>query len=241
MDYSHDFATRDIGTSIPALSSTALPNLLKMMDCLCSSLPPIPGKPRPLLKEENLFTKLIQQNIADKGENAEVYRLSEVLVYICEQLKLGPKEGDPTGTPPTPLGDRSPSLPINPFPEDLDQTKPPLTQHTPETEPAIVGQLNRQEVGNPGSLPDPVSKSKAPQTPTLPNKGSKGKNSQTGRNSMEVDGQVDSGINNDNNNSKDEAEPKDSTSCKWKSDLKQDSGPTPKRQKPEQFLEGITL
>ena len=76
MDYSHDFATRDVGISIPALSSTAVPNLLEMMDRLCSNLPPVPVKPRAILKEEALFKKLLQVQAASKGENAEVYRLS---------------------------------------------------------------------------------------------------------------------------------------------------------------------
>ena len=60
VDYSHDFATRNTGISIPALSSTAVPNLLETMDRLRCNLPPVPEKPRSILKEEPLFKKLLQ-------------------------------------------------------------------------------------------------------------------------------------------------------------------------------------
>ena len=38
MDYSHDFVTRNMGISVPALSSTAVPDLLEAMDRLRISL-----------------------------------------------------------------------------------------------------------------------------------------------------------------------------------------------------------
>ena len=87
MDYSHDFATRDVGIPIPALSSTALPNLLETMDRLRSNLPPVPAQPRAILKEEALFKKLLQVQAASKGENAEVYQLSQVLTQLYEEFK----------------------------------------------------------------------------------------------------------------------------------------------------------
>ena len=87
VDYSHDFATWDVSISVPALSSTALPNLLEMMDQLCSNLPPVLARPRAILKEEALFKKLLQAQAASKGENAEVYQLSQVLGQLCEEFK----------------------------------------------------------------------------------------------------------------------------------------------------------
>ena len=87
MDYSHDFVTQGVGISVPALSSTAVPNLLETMDCLCSNLPPGPAKPRTILKEDTLFKKLLQVQAASKGENAKVYHLSQVLTKLFEEFK----------------------------------------------------------------------------------------------------------------------------------------------------------
>ena len=53
--YSHGFAKRNVRASIPALSSTALPDLLQTMDCLHLSMPPVPETLRPLKTKEDLF------------------------------------------------------------------------------------------------------------------------------------------------------------------------------------------
>ena len=59
--------------------------------------------------------------------------------------------------------------------------------------------------------------------------------------SMEVDNSVDSGIVADVNSSKEEVEANDSTTRKRKSTDSSQQGSTPKKQKPAQFLEGVTL
>ena len=59
--------------------------------------------------------------------------------------------------------------------------------------------------------------------------------------SMEVDDSVDSGITADVNSSKEGAEVNDSKTRKRKSTDSFQQGSTPKKQKPEQFLEGVTL
>ena len=232
VDYSHNFATRDIGISIPTLSSTALPNLLETMDHLCANLPPVLEKLRPLLKEEDLFARLIQKNIAERGENAEVY----------QQLKLGPKEGDPAGTPPTPPGDRSPPLPANPFPENSDQARPPLTHNSPGTEPISIEQPDEPRPSNPGDLLNSTSKRSTSQPPTPLDRKPVGKGSRKVTNLMEVDSQEDPRVDNDNSDSKGKTELINSMSRKQKSDIVQNSGSTPKKQKPgPPFVEGITL
>ena len=129
VDYSHDFATQDVGISVPALSSTAFPNLLEMMDHLRSNLPPVPAKPRAILKEEALFKKLLQVQAASEGENAEVYQLSQVLTQLYEEFKKESiKETEKkksAETPPTPPRDNTPPPLPSPLPEDQSPVKPP--------------------------------------------------------------------------------------------------------------------
>ena len=235
MDYSHDFATRDVGISIPALSSTAVPNLLEMMDHLRSSLPPVPVKPRAILKEEALFKKLLQVQAASKGENAEVYRLSQVLTQLCEELRKEAEKGKPIETPPTPPGDNTPPLPPNSLPEDQPPVKPPNLDPVVKLKRTKLGTV--KGVNKPSSLPDPASKNKVQQS-THP----ESEDSPNFLHSpMEVDNSVDSGIVADADSSKEGVEVKDSMTQKRKNTDEPQQGPTPKKQKPGRFLEGVTI
>ena len=234
VDYSHDFATRDVGISILALSSTAVPNLLQTMDHLRSSLPPVPVKPRAILKEKALFKKLLQVQASSKGENAEVYRLSQVLTQLCEELRKEAEKGKPIETPPTPPGENTPPLPPNSLPEDQPPVKPPNLDPVVKLKRTKLGTV--KGVSKPSSLPDPASKNKVQQS-TPP----ESEDSPTPTLSMEVDNSVDSGIVADADSSKEGVEVKDSMTQKRKNTDEPQQGPTPKKQKPEWFLEGVTV
>ena len=238
VDYSHDFATRGVGISVPALSSTAVPNLLETMDRLCSNLPPVPAKPRAILKEEALFKKLLQVQAASKGENAKVYQLSQVLTQLCEEFKKeSNKETEkekPAETPPTPPRDNTPPSLPSPPPENQSLAKPPNLDPQVKLQRTRLGIVTG--VNKPSRLPNPTSKNKVQQS-TPP----ESEDSMTNALSMEVDDSVDSGIVADVNSSKEGAEASDSKTRKRKSTDSSQQGSTPKKQKPERFLEGVTL
>ena len=234
VDYSHDFATRDVGISIPALSSTAVPNLLETMDRLRSNLPPVPAKPRAILKEEALFKKLLQVKAASKGENAEVYQLSQVLTQLCEELKLEAEKGKPIETPPTPPGDTTPPLLPDPIPENPSRPKSPNLDPVVKLQRTKLGAV--KGVTKPSSLPNPASKNKAqPLAPPEP------EDSLAPAFSMEVDSNVDSGIVADADTSKEETEPRTQRVVNGRGTNEPLQGPTPKKQKPGRFLEGVTV
>ena len=92
------------------------------MDHLRSNLPPVPARPRAILKEEAFFKKLLQVQAASKGENAEMYQLSQVLAQLCEEFKKeSNKETEkekPAGAPPTPPRDNTPPSLPSPPPEN---------------------------------------------------------------------------------------------------------------------------
>ena len=228
VDYSHDFATRDVGISVPALSSTALPNLLETMDRLRSNLPPVPAKPRAILKEEALLKKLLQVQAVNKGENTEVYQLSQVLSQLCEEFKKESiketEKKESTETPPTPPRDSTPA-PGNQSPE-----------RAPDLNPRVKLQWTVTGVAKPSRLPNPASKNKVEQ-PTSP----ESEDPMTNALSMEVDDSVDSGIAADVNSSKEGAEANGSKTQKWKSMDSSQPGSTPKKLKPGRFLEGVTV
>ena len=54
---------------VPALSSTALPNLLQTMDRLQLEIPPVPAISRALLREEDLFNKLETEEKEEPKDN----------------------------------------------------------------------------------------------------------------------------------------------------------------------------
>ena len=69
--------------------------------------------------------KLLQVQAASKGDNAEVYRLSQVLTQLCKELRKEAEKGKSIETPPTPPGDNAlPSLP-NPPPENQPLARSP--------------------------------------------------------------------------------------------------------------------
>ena len=234
VDYSHDFATRDVGISVPALSSTTLPNLLEMMDRLRSNLPPVPAQPRAILKEEALFKKLLQVQAASKGENAKVYQLSQVLTQLYEEFKKEPiketEEKKSTETPLTPPRDNTPPLLPSPPLESQPSVQPP------KLNPLIKLWRTMTGVAKPSKLPNPTSKNKVGQS-TPP----ESEDPMTNALAMEVDDSTDSGITIDANTSKEEAETKDSKTRKRKSTDSFQPGSTLKKPKPERFLEGVTL
>ena len=231
VDYSHDFATRDVGISVPALSSTALPNLLETMDRLRSNLPPVPAQPRAILKEEALFKKLLQVQAASKGENAEVYQLSQVLTQLYEEFKKESiketEEKKSTETPPTPPRDNIP-------PPESPESQPPVKP--PNLNPLIKLRRTVTGVAKPNKLPNPTSKNKVGES-TPP----ESEDPMTNALAMEVDDSMDSGITVDANTSKEEAEANDSKTRKWKSTDSFQPSSTLKRPKPGRFLEGVTL
>ena len=228
VDYSHDFATRDVGIPIPALSSTALPNLLETMDHLRSNLPPVPAQPRAILKEEALFKKLLQVQAANKGENTEVYRLSQVLTQLYEEFKKEPvketEEKKSTETPPTPPRDNTPP----------PEGQPPVAP--PSLHPLIKLQRTVTGVAKPSKLPNPASKNKVGQSTSQ-----ESEDPMTNALAMDVDDSGDSGITIDANTSKEEAETNDSKTRKRKSTDSPQPGSTLKKPKPGQFLEGVTV
>ena len=234
VDYSHDFATRDVGISVPALSSTTLPNLLETMDRLRSNLPPVPAQPRAILKEEALFKKLLQVQAASKGENAEVYQLSQVLTQLYEEFKKEPiketEEKKSTETPPTPPRDNTPP----PLPSPPLESQPSV--QPPKLNPLIKLRRTVTGVAKPSKLPNPASKNKVGQS-TPP----ESEDPMTNALAMEVDDSTDSGITIDANTSKEEAETNNSKTRKRKSTDSFQPGSTLKKPKPGQFLEGVTL
>ena len=228
VDYSHDFATRDVGIPIPALSSTALPNLLETMDRLRSNLPPVPAQPRAILKEEALFKKLLQVQAANKGENTEVYRLSQVLTQLSEEFKKElvkeTEEKKSTETPPTPPRDNTPP------PEGQLPVAPPSLHPLIKLRRTVTG------VTKPSKLPNPASKNKVGES-TPP----ESEDPMTNALAMEVDDSTDSGITIDANTSKEEAGANDSKTRKRKSTDSLQPSSTLKKPKPGQFLEGVTV
>ena len=77
--YRHDFFHRDSVPMIPALSSTALPNLLKAMDQLCLQVPSVPNEARQLLEGEALLDKIDPESKKSDDEEVEVHLMSQLL------------------------------------------------------------------------------------------------------------------------------------------------------------------
>ena len=216
-----------------------MPNLLETMDCFRGNLPPVPEKPRPILKEESLFKKLLQAQAACKGENVEVYQLSQVLSQLCEEFKkeAGKEEptdkGKPIETPPTPPRDNSlPSLPSS-------LSKDPSPGKPLNLDPKV--RLQRTKLGSvagvlkPSRLPDPASKNKGQQSQHLES------NDFLNALSNEVDNSADSGIVANINSSKGESEVNKSATQKRKNTDDSHQGSTPKKPKLGCFIEGVTV
>ena len=77
--YKLDFFQRDSVPLVPALSSTALPDLLKAMDRLRLQVPPVPNKARSLLGGETLLDKVNSESKDPEREEVEVHLMSELL------------------------------------------------------------------------------------------------------------------------------------------------------------------
>ena len=167
-----------------------------------------------------------------------MYQLSQVLTQICEEFKKeSNKETEkekPAETPPTPPRDNTPPSLPSPPPEDQSLAKPS------NLEPRI--KLQRVKLGNvtgvnkPSKLPNPTSKNKVQQS--MP---PESEDLMTNALSMEVDDSVDSGLMADINSSKEEVEANDSKTQKRKSKGSSQPDSTPKKLRPEWFLEGVTL
>ena len=241
VDYSYDFATQSTGISILALSSTAVPNLLEAMDRLRCNLPPIPEKPRSILKEEPLFKKLLQAQAACKGDNAEVYQLSQVLSQLCEEFqkeeeKEEKEEPEDKGKLidgfPTPPGDKTPPS----IPSSL------LKNSTPGKPPNLDPQvrLQRMKLGSvtgvrkPSKLPDPSSKAKESQSLHQESEDS------LAALSHGVNDSTDSGIVADFTSSKGASKVKEPIAQKRKSTDGSQQGSTPKKANLGWLFKGVT-
>ena len=77
--YKLDFFHRDSVPLVPALSSTALPDLLKAMDRLRLQVPPVPDEARSLLEGETLLDKIDPGSKDSRSEEVEVHLMSDLL------------------------------------------------------------------------------------------------------------------------------------------------------------------
>ena len=77
--YKLDFFHRDSVPPVPALSSTALPDLLKAMDRLRLQVPPVPDEARSLLEGETLLDKINPGSKDSRSEEVEVHLMSDLL------------------------------------------------------------------------------------------------------------------------------------------------------------------
>ena len=236
VDYSHDFATRSVGASIPALSSTAVPNLLETMDRLRSNLPPVPERSRPMLKDEPLFQKFLEAQPDYKGDNAEVHQLSQVLSQLYEEFKKKKEEGEPedkgkpnSGFPTPPKDATPPSLPDDPPTNSSPGKLPNLNPQVQLQRTNVTGVLN------PGHLPDPSSKYKEQQ--------SSHKESEDSLSALSngVDNSVDSGISADLTPSKEESKAKGAVTRKRNSADDSQQGPTPKKANLGRLFDGVVV
>ena len=82
--YKLDFFQRDSVPLVPALSSMALPDLLKAMDRLRLQVPPVPDEARSLLKNETLLDKFDPESKNSESEEVEVHLMSDFL-YTFER------------------------------------------------------------------------------------------------------------------------------------------------------------
>ena len=77
--YKHDFFHRDSVPMIPALSSTALPDLLKAMDQLRLQVPSVPSEARLLLEGETLLDKVDPESKKSDDEEVVIHLMSQLL------------------------------------------------------------------------------------------------------------------------------------------------------------------
>ena len=105
LGYEQDFLKRGTEPAIPALSSTALPDLLQAMDHLQLEIPPVPAILRGLLKEESLFDTVGAKEEVPDG--SQIPFLSRLFSQFDEPSPTKPKEAKVP--PPTLLeGDQTP-------------------------------------------------------------------------------------------------------------------------------------
>ena len=77
--YKLDFFCGGSVPPVPALSSTALPDLLKAMDRLRLQVPPVPDEARSLLKGETLLDRIDPGSRDSQSEEIEVHLMSDLL------------------------------------------------------------------------------------------------------------------------------------------------------------------
>ena len=87
--YRHDFFHQDSIPMIPALSSTALPDLLKAMDRLRLQVPSVPNEARQLLEGEALLDKIDPESKKSDDEEVEVHLMSQLLHSFDRTPKVG--------------------------------------------------------------------------------------------------------------------------------------------------------
>ena len=119
--YSLEYADSEKGPSVPALSSTALPNLLDMIDCLRFGMSTLLDEDESSEEQQDLLESLAVKGVPKSSKTKDVYqKLMSILdAQPCIwDLAPTPKlTGDPKGDPPV--------LPGQVDPPTLGQRDPP--------------------------------------------------------------------------------------------------------------------
>ena len=72
--YSLEYADSEKGPSVPALSSTALPNLLDMIDCLWLGMSTPSGEDEPSEEQQDLLESLAVKGLPKSSKTKDVYQ-----------------------------------------------------------------------------------------------------------------------------------------------------------------------